>query len=251
MPQEIDKQRVTVTREGRLTILSRQLFNSRREALTAYPRTLEGLAFAGAQGEPRTRHDGKWIMDLRYEGLIEEPTEKDDSYQLTGEEREKPIEEFPDRELLKKEFGAYVEGGRLLFPEKLPKSNEIGSILGLDNYKDGAGEVDNPLFNTRSYAQEYQVAVWRLVRRRVPALIEGWVGTVQTRLPSGFAGMGAKADAKWFVRPLRTTKRGNAVEIEVQLKEISKFQAMEAIQKLLKKSQKGRGEGGGLISTGL
>ena len=251
MAQEIEKQRVSVTKEGRITILSKQLFSSRREALTGYARTMDGLAFAGAQGEPRTRYDGKWIMDLRYEGLIDEPTEKDDSYRLTGEEREVPIENFPDRELLKKEFGAYEENGMLKFPEKLPKSNEIGSILNLNSYKDGKGEIDNPLFNCRSYPVEYQVAVWRFVRRRVPAIVEGWVGTVQTKLPTGFDGMGAKSDANWYVRPLDVNKRGNAVECQVQFKEVSKFQALEALQKLLKKQEKGRGEGGGLRTTGF
>lgn len=251
MPTPIDKQRVSITPEGRLTILSRQLFNTRREALTAYPRTLEGLAFAGAQGEPRTNHDGKWIMDLRYEGLIDEPTEKDDSYELRGEEREVPIENFPDRELLRKEFGAYEEGGMLKFPEKMPKSSELGSPLTLDSYKDGKGEVDNPLFNCRSYPEEYQVAVWRLVRRRVPQLLAGMVGTVQTKLPTGFAGMGAKPDSRWYVRPLQSRKRGNSVETEVQFKEVSKFQALEALQKLLKRSEKGRGQGGGLATFSL
>lgn len=251
MAQEIEKQRVSITREGRLTILSKQLFDSRLDALTKYPRTMEGLAFAGANGEPRTNHAGKWIMDLRYEGLIEEPTEKDDTYQLRGEEREVPIENFPDRELLRKEVGAFEDNGMLKFTEKLPKSSELGSALTLDSYKTGSAEVDNPLFNTRSYPVEYQVAVWKLVRRQVPQILVGMVGTVQTKLPKGFSGMGAKADANWYVRPLITSKRGNSVEIEVQFKEISKFSALEMLEKLLKRNQKGRGQGGGLLVTGL
>lgn len=251
MAREIQGERVTITREGRMTLAVQLLFDTRREALTQYPRTLEGLLFAGAEGAPRTTKEGKWILGARYDGIIDEPTERDDSYRLTGEDREMPIENFPDRELLKKEFGAYEENGRLKFPEKLPKSNVIGSLLNLDSYKDGAGEMDNPLFNATTYPEEYQVAVWRFVRRRVPQVVEGWVGTVLTKLPKGFEGMGAKSDARWYVRPLDVNKMGNCVECQVQFKEISKFQALEALQKLLKRREKGRGEGGGLITGSL
>ena len=251
MAQEIEKQRVSITREGRLTILSKQLFDSRLDALTKYPRTMEGLAFAGANGEPRTRHDGKWIMDLRYEGLIEEPTEKDDSYDLRGEEREVPIENFPDRSILEKEFGAYEYDGALLFPYRLPRDSSTTALAAYEGYKADENKDINPLFNCRSYPVEYQVAIWSLTRKRVPQIIVGMVGTVQTKLPSGFSGMGAKSDASWYVRPLQTRKRGNSVEIQVQFKEISKFSALEALEKLLKSRQKGRGQGGGLLITGV
>lgn len=251
MAHEIEKQRVSITREGRLTILSKQLFDSRLDALTKYPRTMEGLAFAGANGEPRTRHDGKWIMDLRYEGLIEEPTEKDDSYDLLGEEREVPIENFPDRTILETEFGAYEYDGALLFPYRMPRAANVTALAAAEFYSSNPDKDINPLFNCRSYPVEYQVAVWRLVRRRVPQMLVGMVGTVQTKLPAGFSGMGAKSDASWYVRPLVTRKRGNSVEIQVQFKEISKFSALEALEKLLKRNQKGRGQGGGLLVTGL
>lgn len=251
MATELETQRITVTREGRVSLRTQFLFNSRAEMMRSYPRTLEGLGFAGFDGKPFIRNDGKWVMGIAFEGIVEEPTEKDDTFQLRGEEREVPIENFPDRALLEKEFGAYEYDGALLFPYRLPRDSSTTALQAYQNNKGDEEDNINPLFNTRSYPVEYQVAIWRLVRRRVPQLLVGMVGSVQTKLPGGFSGMGAKSDASWYVRPLVVNKRGNAVEIEVQLKEISKFSALEALEKLLKRSQKGRGQGGGLLTTGL
>lgn len=238
---EVGKPRISLTREGLATIRTQFAFASRAELLRSYPRALEGLGFDGFDGEPFVGSDGRWMASMIFRGVAEEPSEELDSFDLIGEEREAPIEEFPDRALLRREYGAYEEDGALRFPERLRRHDVLGSPLTLDTMKGGQGEVENPLFNCRSYPVEYQVARWRFVRLRVPQAVAAMVGTVLTRLPKGFEGMGAKEGARWYVRPLIVRKRGNAVEVEVQFKEISKFQATEALHNLLKRKEKGRG----------
>lgn len=242
MAKEIGPSQIQIGRDGALALSTRFLFDSRRDALRDYPRTFEGLGWAGANGTPFSTKDGKWILAANYEGLLEDPTAEEDTYDMRGEEREVPIENLPDRELLKSDWGAYEEGERLLFRPKLARSNQIGEVLNLDSYN-GSSEIDNPLFGATSYPVEYQVAVWRMVRRRVPASILKLPGTVQKSLPAGFDRV--DPNKKWYVRPLVTSKRGSLTRIEVQFKEISNFTAIEAIQRIL--SRGGREEG---LTTG-
>ena len=140
---KVNKERFEVSANGRVRWTVDWAMDNRAEAISGIPRVFETLPFAGASGGPWINEEGKYIATARYEGVVDEPTEADDDYDISGELREVKIEEFPNRELLKTEFGAYEEDGRLKFPATIPKegaSREFGPLP-------PSQEVENPFFN--------------------------------------------------------------------------------------------------------
>jgi hypothetical protein len=173
-------------------------------------------------------------MDATYEGITKEPTAEQDESSIRTEEVQKKIEAFPDREILKEEFGAYVdENDRLRFPEFLPKP-PIGTT-GLNPGNSGA-EIPNPLFNVTTYPVEFSRATWRLVRKRVPAQLTKIKRTVIKRLPAVF-----KEDTaveQWYVRPYETRRRGDMVDITVEFDEVGEEVDAYAVRILAEKARK-------------
>lgn len=250
--QEIGREEIEISRIGGMRLKTQFLADSRTEAMRDVPLTLEGLLRTQARISPWIKRGGQYLVDAIYEGVDTDPDPSQDEYQLFTEERETKIESFAPRDVLIETFGATVDAeGRLKFPPTLPKpKSRIGQPLTLDTYKNGDGaETPNPLHNTTTYGVPHTTAIWRLVRKKVPASLERQARQVIDRLPSGFDYQGPKA--QWYVRPLQKRKIGNAWEVEWQAFEISEFSDLTVLATLQSRDRKGRGAGQGLLVTGL
>jgi hypothetical protein len=237
---EIDRETIEIDSLGKLRLRVRYAADSRSDAIRNTPAKLEGLPRTALRAQPWIGKQGKYIVDAAYEGLDADPDPELDVYELITEERENKIESFPDRELLEESYGATLdEDGNLIFPPTLPKPpSRLGQPLTLDTMKSGAVEPQNPLHGTTSYAVPHTTAIWRLVRKKVPANLEKQSRSVITRLPSGFDYQGPKAS--WYVRPLQKRKAGNSWEIEWTAFEVTDF---ADLQVLLALQGRARGQG--------
>lgn len=227
MAVEIEKESFELDRSGMLTIRRRYLADSKTEALTGLPRTAEGIPLEGIRGQVWiSTTDGRHVVDAIYKGLIDDPDESYDDFEILTEEKEQKIESFEPMDILEEEYGAFLNPNtqRLEFPDKVPRTkNKIGKPLTLDTmgeqkYSDRA---DNPLFGATTYAVPYSTASWRLVRKKVPQSLIKQERTVIDKLPNGFDYSGPKK--QWYVRPLQKRKSGNAWTIEWVAFEISEF----------------------------
>lgn len=233
MAVEIDKETFEVDRLGKMVIRRRYLTDSRAEALTGLPGSVDGLPLVGLRGQVWiSTTDGRHVVDAVYEGIEgDDPDPIYDEYELLTEEREQKIESFRPRGILLEDYdGSYdAETGRLVFPPTMPKpSTRLGRPLTLDTYKET--DEPNPLWNATSYAVPHTVANWRMVRKRVPSSLVKQERTVIDKLPSGFDYSGPKK--QWYVRPLQKRKSGNAWTIEWTAMEISEFADMAVLMAL-------------------
>ena len=232
MAIEIDKETFEVDRMGKMRVKRRYLTDSRIEALTGLPSSVDGLPRAGISGAIWiSKNDGRHVVDVVYEGLMTEfPDGEYDDFELITEEREMPIETFEPYLLLYEEWGAYYDPDvkKVFFTETLPKTgSQLGRPLTLDTMKNKDKEEPNPFFGVTSYPVTHTSAVWRLVRKRVPNSLIKQERTVIDRLPSGFDYSGPKKN--WYVRPLQKRKSGNAWTIEWSAMEVSEFKHLEAL----------------------
>lgn len=248
---EIDKQTITRDPLGTVRLQIRYAADTRAQALTAVPTVVEGLPWAGDRATPWQARDGRWLVDAVYEGVVSDPPPEFDYYEIRTEEREQKIESFEPRQALIEDYGATInEEGRLEFPPTLSAPpNRIGLPLTLDNRGSAAPERPNPLHGVTTYPVTASVAVWRLVRKRVPGSLAKQARTVIDRLPSGFDHAG-RSEA-WYVRPLQLRKVGNAWEIEWTAIEISEFPDAQTLALLQGRERKGRGAGQGLTTGPL
>lgn len=230
MAIEIEKETLEQDRFGKLRIRRRYLADTRTEALTGLPRTVEGLPLVGTRSTPWvSKNDGRYVVDASYEGLIEDPDEAFDEYDLITEERETKIESFRPFDVLFEDFGAYtdLQTRQVMFPEYLPKpKSRLGQPLTLNN-RGSEAETPNPLFGAKTFPLPHTTAVWRLVRKRVPTSLTRQEGTVIDRLPSGFDYSGPKK--QWYVRPLQKRKSGNAWQIEWSAMQVTGFPDLEVL----------------------
>lgn len=226
---KVEKEKFSLQPNGRIKWDVVWRAATRSEAVSQIPRTFEGMPLSSANGTPRISEQGDYLVNASYEGLSVDPTEEDDNYEITTELREEKLESFPNRGLLEEEFGAFEEDGVLKFPPSLPKSSSLLSGLSLDSFNDGGVEDPNPLFNVSTYPVEYEVARWRLLRKRVPGSIVNLLKTVQRRLPAGFDYQGP-AEA-WYVRSVRRSKtsRRGYWDISVEYMSVDEFAHLEAL----------------------
>jgi hypothetical protein len=235
MAIEIDKESFEVDRLGKIRLRRRYLADSRTEALTGLPKSVDGLPIAGTRGSVWiSKNDGRHVVDAVYEGLIDDPDESLDEYELITEEREQKIEAFRPRDILLTDYdGSYDEKtGDLIFPPTMPKpKNRLGQPLTLSTTSES--ETPNPLYGAKTYPVPHTTAVWRLVRKRVPTSLAKQEGTVIDRLPSGFDYTGPKKS--WYVRPLQKRKRGNAWTIEWTAFQVTDFADLEVLLALREK----------------
>jgi len=246
----IDKEQIDRSSLGSVRIRRRYSAANRSEALTGVPPVVDQLPLTSSSLQPWIAGDREWLVDAVYEGVIEDPREEFDHYELRTEEREAKIEAFQPRDLLIEDFGALVdaETGLLTFPETLPAPpSRLGLPLTLSNRGQAAAETPNPLHGTTSYAVESTVAVWRFVRRRVPQGIARQARTIIERLPSGFQYDGPATS--WYVRPLQRRRVGNAWEMEWTAFDVDQFPDAKVLALLQSRETAGRGAGQGL-STG-
>lgn len=243
MAVKIEKEKFSRGKDGRLRFTVQWLADTRAEAINDIDLTFEGLPFAGLSGSPWLSEEGEYKVTANYEGLIEDPDESMDQVEMVPELREVKIENFPDRQLLKDEYGAYEEDGRLKFSPKLPRKSRGGSGLSL---RDQDPDEDNPFLNTTTYAVEYEVAVHRFVRLKFPAYLHKISNTVVEKIPSAFEYSGDATS--WYVAPIARRKVGNMWDITVRYKEVNPFKDLEA---LLVLAEKNRRTGGGLVTGSL
>lgn len=241
----VNQEKFSLGNDGRLRLSVQYLTDTRIEALREIPFLREGLARTSASGSPFiSESDGRYLVDAVYEGLIDDPDPETDQYEISSEYREQKIETFPDREILRSEWGASEEDGRLVFTPTIKRPSEGGTGLGPQKTE----EIPNPFYNLTTYPVEYIVATMTILRKRVPAELERTVGTVVDRLPSGFEYEG---NAKSFLlRPLQRAKVGGAWRIRAQYQQVDEFKDVQALLVLLQKSRSGSsGVGSGLGST--
>jgi len=237
MAIEIDKESFQVERLGRVRLQRRYLTNSLDEALTGLPKFVGILPLVSIRGSVWiSKNDGRHVVDAVYEGLIEDPAESLDEYELITEEREQKIEAFRPRGILLTEYdGSYDEKtGDLIFPPTMPKPKS--RVTGQPLTFNGApiqGETPNPLYGAKTYPVPHTTAVWRLVRKKVPSSLTNQEGTVIDRLPSGFDYTGPKK--QWYVRPLQKRKRGNSWTIEWTAFQVTDFADLEVLLALREK----------------
>lgn len=228
-----------------VTFQQRWYADTEDEALFELPTAYRGLSRKGKSGAEWDAGAGKWIADLVFEGLLDDPDEEYDTFELTGELREEPLETFPVRSLLVEDYGGRIEGERLVFPEDLPSSASPGAgfagrfgagfagaagFASRQSSRGGLGGQDddrkNPFHNVHTYPVEYELAVHSYVRRQVPAAVDQRKGTIVTTLPAGFEYQGtAKA---WYVRPPVKRRQGHGAGKFWSIQET--YQAVDAIK---------------------
>lgn len=224
MAVEIEKESFELDRSGMLTIRRRYLADSKTEALTGLPRTAEGIPLEGIRGQVWiSTTDGRHVVDAIYKGLIDDPDESYDDFEILTEEKEQKLEMFRPMDILFEDFAGTLDptNGGWVFPPFLPKGkSRIGQPLTIDSARSNESDP-NPLYNATTYAVPYSTASWRLVRKKVPQSLIKQERTIINKLPSGFDYSGPKKE--WYVRPLQKRKSGNAWTIEWTAFEISEF----------------------------
>lgn len=219
----------SVSNEGLVSFVIRYHCDTEDEALSGVPSEYRGLRRYGRNGSEWDPDADQYIVQVTYQGLLaSEPTEEDDDFAIDAELREEPIEAFPDRALLESNYGAYIEDGRLKFPETLSGSGK-GST-GLSSGKNSKGK--NPLFGVTTYPVMRMIASQKMVRRTTPASIYSDVGRIVKSLPSGFDEPGNKT---WIVDAPQVQKRGNARVITKRWKDIDPIKHVEALYTLIRR----------------
>jgi hypothetical protein len=175
-------------------------------------------------------HNRNFMMTAQFEGIVSEPGEEAEQCMIQGEWREEPIEAFPDREALMKEFGAYEDPdtGRLKFPETLEGTTSSGSSLS----KSKRQSEKNPLFGLTTYPVQRMVASRAYMRFNVPSSVYESVGEVTKTLPAVFD---EPPNKTWIKDPPLVRKRGNAWEIVERWKDVERLKHIEALYLLLGK----------------
>lgn len=219
-------------RRGLMVLAYRYAFTDMTdvEALeTSLPNAPEGLVEVDRRVTEWTNNTN-FIVQATFEGIVSDPVEDQDQYAMTTEWREEPIEAFPDREKLEKEFGAYEdpESGRLKFPETLDANTTGGTPLG----RGKKTSTKNPLFGTTTYPVGRSVAVHSYVRRTKPPGLKKKAGRVVQSLPAGFEEEG---DSTWIQDHPQTRKRGNCWEIVERWKDVDDLKNIHALYVLLGK----------------
>lgn len=248
MATEVGKRKFSITDDGAVFFTLQYHCDTEDEALFSIPTTYRGLL--------RYSHDGgqwvgsEWVVTAKYRGLPASASydpEEFDQYSIEGEWREEPIEAFPNRKLLIDNYGAYVEDGKLKFPEKLPSTAQgaadalgfaAGFAIGLA-LSDAGGSADdgedNPLFGVRSYPVYYDMAEHRYVRETVPGDLTRKAGTIVESLPSGFDYDG---DATaWLVDKPSRFKQGNCWRIVERYKEVDELKHIRALYDLIRNNR--------------
>lgn len=229
MATQIKGRSFTVSDQGIVAIRLRYFCDTEDDALFNIPVIYRNLIRHGHNGGTWDVDDEKWIVDVTYQGIIAaDPAVDLDQFDIQGEFREEPIEAFPDRAALVSTYGAYVEEGRLKFPETLPTKS---SASGFASSKTSSAQ--NPLFGLTSYPVYYETASHSYARTSVPASVHTKVGTIISNLPAGFDYDGsAKA---WFVDAPILSKTGSAWRITERYKEIDALKHINALYALIKK----------------
>lgn len=239
MAVQIDKEVFERDRLGAYKFTVRWRMDTRAEAIRGVPPFHEGLPLESVKGTPWIGKNSDYLVDAIYSGIPDtisagSEEREEDSYELITEEREVPIEKFPDIPWLVENYRAMeTPAGEIIFAAKLDKSKtRIGTPLTIDNVgtKREDDRVSNPLWGTKTFPVPYTVAVWRFVRKRVPAKAEKEAMTVIDKLPAGFDWRGPKL--QWYVRPLQKRKTGNAWEIEWRAEELTEFADPEFLRKI-------------------
>lgn len=237
---QVDKTNFSMRRGGPMVLKIRFAADTEDEALTGIPYTQRGGALVLQSAESAQWYAGseKFIVDATYEGLIDDPPADMDEYSIDGEWREEKIESFPNRQLLIDQYGAYMKGAELLFPETMPAA--AVSATGLPRQGSSTEEV-NIMNGVKTYPVFYEVAEWSFVRKSIAPSIQRLRGKTVDRLPAGFRYDG---EAKlWFVEKVPRRSRGNAWTGSVRYKQIDEMPHIKALQDLINSGSQKSGTG--------
>ncbi len=202
--------------------------------LANLPTQYRGALRTGASGAEWDAGEGKYVVTVTYQGF--DPSQgaasgELDSYEITPEWREEPIESHPDVAALKAQYGGTVDpsDGRLKFSETL--DGKGGGGTGFGGTKKSSAK--NPLFGVTTYPVLRLVATHSYVRDHIPKGIMSKPGTVVKSLPAGFEGEGN--DKTWICDTPQIRKRGNAWEITERWKDVDRLEHLQVLYKLIKK----------------
>lgn len=200
-----------------------------------------GLQLLTKRITPYSNVAGQYVAACTYGGIEDEPGdgEEDGSFELIPEEREEPIENFPDRDYLVAEYGAYEDNGVLKFPMRIPRKTD--SVTGLAPSRTAKpwalGGENNPLFNCRTYPVVYEVAVRTFFRKTFPARLLNEAGRVIERLPSGFGNQGG--ERRWWVERPHRVRVGTGWRITWRARSLDGLPMLDGVISALQASQEG------------
>jgi len=160
------------------------------------------------------------IVDNRYAGIQNARIEFDASY------TEEPLEAHPQWFLLKKVFQASYdeEGGKVVFPESLPKDVKVGNssvdvagtfgLRAIKNVETGETFVKNPMFGEETFLSLGAVFRRTYAVGEIPDYIVNLIGTVYDKLPNEFRSLDLPSGKRnWMQQPFKLSRRGGAYVI--------------------------------------
>lgn len=210
---EIKGKKFSRTKTGEVQFHVTYHCESEEAALYHVPTTYLGLKLDNLSGSEWDGGSRQYLTTGVYIGVPADAPEPEefDTFDFDGEYREEPIETFPRRDLLISVYGAYLDNGKLKFPEVLPVKSRSRSTR-------AGAEQQNPMNGVESYPVDFFTARQTMVRKVIPSEVFREKGTIVASLPSGFDYSG-EGDA-WFVDAPRITSRGNVKQIVRTWKEL-------------------------------
>lgn len=212
------------------------------EAKFDVPRTYDGYDLTSKRISPWDRVNGHYLAACQYRGTDnddDQPSESTGTFEIVAEEREVPIENFPDRQWLIDEYGAFEDNGILKFPMRIPKRTGLGTGLQRSWVQSRGEGIDNPLFNARTYPEVYEVAVWTFFSKRVPVSLIRTAGTIIETLPAGFDGQGK--NQYWRVEKPHRIKQGSGWRITWRARSLEGQPMLQALAEGLEEIAEAKG----------
>jgi hypothetical protein len=164
------------------------------------------------------------IVDANFAGIQNARIEFDASY------TEEPLEAHPKWFLLKKVFQASYdeEGGRVVFPESIPKNLTVGNstfdiagsygLRSIKNTETGEEFLKNPMFGEETFLSLGAVFRRTYAVSEIPDYIINTIGTVYEKLPDEFRSLDLPSGKRnWMQQPFKLSRRGGAYVITDEL----------------------------------
>jgi hypothetical protein len=190
--------------------------DTRAEAMYSVPVFYEGLALTTKSIVP-WKGTTQFAARCKYQGQPGEASDGDEdgTFEIIPEEREVPIESYPDREFLVENYGAFLDGDVLKFPQRIPRRASSGTglapVRGAAPW--AAGSQTNPLNGVRTFPMVYEVAIRTFFRKRFPARLDRQANTIIDELPAGFSNLRGPEKREWWVEKAHRVGVGDGVRI--------------------------------------
>lgn len=217
--QEIHVGQFKTDRRGLITgSIQRHRDEARNEintALLLLSAAPTGIIALGCTGVDRTwdAQSKKGIYTYSFEGLTDEPSDNDVTFELDVTMEEVGIEAHPNLAAIEKKFGTF-DTQRKRFP-KLGPNTDTGEATALSKAR-SSKETPNPLYGTDSYYVFGMTFKKSYARKQIPPGVLAGIGTIIDR-PPGIGAFPLPPAAKyrqWLKIAPKITLRGNCVQIE-------------------------------------